>query len=199
MLPRMAVIGLRVHSGWAAAVLVSGKAAQPQVLGRRRLVLVEGRMPRQPYHYVEEMGVEKARSLLDGWQKTVLRLARGELKEMTADHDVSGIAILLSSGRPLPELGKILASHALIHSAEGEFYRDALRAAGEALSLTVFGVKEKELFASASQQLKSSPEKLKAQLDSFKQSVGTPWTADEKLATLAAWLQLPGHALTAPG
>jgi hypothetical protein len=38
-------------------------------------------------------------------------------------------ALLLTSGRALPELKKILASHALIHSADGELFRDSLRAA----------------------------------------------------------------------
>jgi hypothetical protein len=40
--------------------------------------------------------------------------------------------LLLSSSRPLPkELTAILASHALIHTAEGEMYRDVLRSGCE--------------------------------------------------------------------
>jgi len=34
-----------------------------------------------------------------------------------------GSALLLASGRPLPKLETILASHALIHTADGEHFR----------------------------------------------------------------------------
>ena len=198
----MAVIGLRVHSGWTAAVVVGGSVAEPRVLHRTRLELIEGKIPCQPYHYVEHMGGARARSLLAGWQKTVKRLSHDRLKALTklgreAGAEVNAVAILLSSGRPLPELEKILASHALIHSAEGEFYRDALKAAGQALGLLVVGAREKQVFEFASTQLKTSPAAIKAKLDSFKKSVGSPWTADEKLATLAAWMQLAPRAAAA--
>jgi len=58
---------------------------------------------------------------------------------------VIGSAVLLASGRPLPPLSKILASHALIHAAEGEFFREAFSKACEGLDLSVTGLRERDL------------------------------------------------------
>ncbi|MGH7427425.1 MAG: hypothetical protein ACREJ4_03560, partial [Candidatus Methylomirabilaceae bacterium] len=54
-----AVIGFRVKSGWAVAVLVAGPATAPVVLDRRVVELSDPRLPatRQPYH--DGFGVEQ--------------------------------------------------------------------------------------------------------------------------------------------
>ena len=138
-----------------------------------------------------DIGVATAKALVE-------RRARTELSEMSEGRTPAHtIALLLSSGRPLPQLEKILDSHALIHSAEGEFYREALKAAGEALRLRVVGLREKEIFELAAKHLKLRPAAIKARLESFKRSVGPPWTADEKLATLVAWMQLGSRGVAA--
>ena len=61
--------------------------------------------------------------------------------------EAAGCGIILGSGRTLPALESILKSHALIHTAEGEFFRNALVEACEHCGIPVFGVKEKELYA----------------------------------------------------
>src|SRR5664279_4197420 len=50
-----AAVGLRAHSGWAAAVTVGGEATAPVLLDRRRLALADDATPRpvQPYHASE--------------------------------------------------------------------------------------------------------------------------------------------------
>ena len=53
--------------------------------------------------------------------------------------------ILLSSARPLPDLKAILTSHALIHTAEGEFFRQAFRGAFEKLEIPVTGIRAHDL------------------------------------------------------
>src|SRR6185503_13196473 len=53
--------------------------------------------------------------------------------------------ILLSSARPLLDLKAILASHALIHTAEGEFFRQAFRSAFETLKIPVTGIRARDL------------------------------------------------------
>src|SRR5205823_10492734 len=47
-----AVVGCRVKSGWATAVLVTGPVAAPRVLDRQILELSDASVPtsRQPYH-----------------------------------------------------------------------------------------------------------------------------------------------------
>src|SRR5436305_8548002 len=50
--PRVAALGFRVKSGWAAAVLLTGTARSPQLCDVRRIELYDPQHPetRQPYH-----------------------------------------------------------------------------------------------------------------------------------------------------
>ena len=188
-------LGLRVHSGWAAVLAVAGNIAKPEVFYRARLELVDGVVPSQPFHQVEHLGVARAKELLGRWQRQVNRLAvtgiRAALRPSLAqEHEARCVAILLSSGRPLPALEQVLASHALIHAAEGEFFRDALARAAKQCRLQVVDIVEKQLFAEAASCLRTTADELKQQLNGLRAQVGSPWTRDEKLATLAAYLAL---------
>jgi hypothetical protein len=68
------------------------------------------------------------------------------VRELDGRHyRIVGSAVLLASGRPLPSLAKILGSHPLIHTAEGEFFRHAVRKACEGLKISVTAIREREL------------------------------------------------------
>src|SRR5260370_42671542 len=62
--------------------------------------------------------------------------------------------LLLASGRPLPALEKTLASHALIHTADGQLFREALLHESKRCGLQNFTIKEKELLDRAAQVLR---------------------------------------------
>ncbi len=190
-----AAIGVRAHSGWAAAVAIGFEAGDPRVLVRARLELAEGSRegPVQPYHVAEPMPIEKARAYLDRCRAEALRFARRGLGQLLAELETLGAkpaacALLTGSGRALPELRAILASHALIHTADGEHFREAIADGARSLKLPVLRVREKEVFSEASAALKLTEARLKARLAALGKSVGAPWTADQKLATLAAWV-----------
>ncbi len=51
----------------------------------------------------------------------------------------------MGSGSTLPSLEKILASHALIHTAEGEFFRTVIREACEDADMRVMPLRERNL------------------------------------------------------
>ncbi len=102
---------------------------------------------------------------------------------------VSGCCVLTASGRPLPGLVGILASHALIHSAEGEFYRDAVAEACARAKIAVSRVRERDVLLEA-EHLAGWRERLVE----FGKAVGPPWTQDEKLSALGAWLVLRAKA-----
>ncbi|HSK45983.1 MAG TPA: hypothetical protein VLA83_19070 [Candidatus Binatia bacterium] len=99
-------------------------------------------------------------------------------------------AILLSSARPLPDLEKILASHALIHTAEGEFFRQAFRSAFEKLKIPVVGIRARDLHDSAAKAFGKSASAIQKRIDAMGRSLGAPWTKDEKTASLAAAIVL---------
>ena len=147
-----AAFGIRVHSGWAVIVCVSGDPAAPNVVDRRRIVIIEQAMEgaKQPYHFAESLGLEEAERHLQKCAAVSQRLALQAIREMldavtARNYRVIGCAMLLASGRALPSLQKILASHALIHAAEGEFFRKVVADACEACHVPVMRFREREL------------------------------------------------------
>ena len=107
---------------------------------------------------------------------------------------VSVSGLVRSSARPLPELASVLASHALIHTAEGEMFRDALTRASTHHGLTVMGVKERELFDRCASDLGMPTPEIESRLAELGRMLGPPWRQDEKFATLVAWLALAAQA-----
>ncbi len=89
----------------------------------------------------------------------------------------------------LAELKSILASHALIHTAEGAFYREAIAAACAARRIAVHRVRERELDGEC-EVLAVSLAAARQRFAQFGRQLGAPWTQDEKLSALGAWLTL---------
>lgn len=189
-----AALGFRSHSGWAVLVAVAGSTQEPAVILRRRITLSR-RTPRQPFHAAEGRPHAAAAALVRRATDEARGLAARAVEEAVAElrtqgHEAVAGAVLLAAGRPLPELRAILASHALIHAAEGELFRDVLRQASEGCGLRVMGVRERDLEAEARQSLGRSGPDLQRRLAEWGRVMGSPWTQDEKRAALAAWLAL---------
>ncbi len=192
-----AALGLRAHSGWAALVAVAGTRGSIEVVDRRRIELSASKAPgpKQPYHEAEGQKLEKARQIVTRYAEEAGRLATEEFRTVLADlknrgHEVVGCGLLLASGRPLPVLESILASHALIHSADGELFRDAVADAAKKHRLNLVRAKEKEVVAQAASSLRLDPADLQSRVAGLGKTVGPPWTQDQKLAAIAAWLAL---------
>jgi hypothetical protein len=187
---KRAAIGVRAHSGWAALVAVSGKPGSVQVLDRRRIVIADtqGAGANQPFHFAEKLGLPAAEKHLANCAAVSEQLALAAFRDVLQSLDgseVTGAAILLASGRPLPSLPDILASHALIHTAEGEFFRQAVRQACERLGIGVTGIRERELGEDSA---------LRLEIANLGKIVGPPWTQDQKMATLAAMMVLAKYS-----
>jgi hypothetical protein len=195
---KQAAVGFRVHSGWSALVTVSLENGAPTVLSRERVHLVEtfSYKFRQPYHTAEKMALEKARAFIAGVLSEAKRRATRALRSTEAELGRQGFqversALLLASGRTLPSLDRILLSHALIHTADGELFREALRHSSAHCGLEVTCIKERELLDRGAQALRTNRDKLLRRLTELGSKLGSPWTQDEKYAALAAWLVLP--------
>ena len=194
-----AAIGLRPHSGWAALIVVAGSVRSPEVVARRRIEIADPTIPgsKQPYHAAEELELRQAANLLARCERASGDLARRAFrKELDGLRNegrvVAACGLLLSAGRPLPPLESILASHALIHTADGEHFRNALAAAAESHGLALTRVRERELFAVASEKLGVPADNFTGRLAEMGKPLGPPWTQDQKLATLVGWLALAG-------
>lgn len=196
-----AALGLRAHSGWAAAVLVTGSFENPTVLDRRRLVLADQNElagAKQPYHAMEgRRGADaermRARFVADASGRAAGELRKVEEAARAAGTTVGRCGLLVASERPLPELLRILASHALIHTADGVHFRFALERAASDLGWIVSKIPERDVETRAAGISGDRPERLKARIAALGKTLGPPWTADQKVATLAALLALAGR------
>lgn len=175
----------------------AGHLSSPRILDRRRIVIADPTIPgsKQPYHTAEKLPFKQAEQLVTRCTERSRALARQELKAAvdhvrSSGHEVAGCGIVLASGRPLPDLAATLASHAFIHTAEGELFRNVIADASRELNVPVTGVKQRELLAQASAALGKSDTELQIYLQKMGRELGPPWTQDEKSATLAAWLAL---------
>ena len=186
-------LGVGMHSGWGVLVAVTGDANSLEVVDRRRIVTADPGIPgaKQPYHHAASLGVpESERYLADCAavsERLVLAAVGGAFRELDGHHyRIVGSAILWASGRLLPSLSNILASHALIHAAEGEFFRNAVRKACEGLNISVTAFQERELEERAKTAFGNAASRVQRGIASLGRSVGPPWTKDHKTAALAA-------------
>ena len=194
---KRAAIGVRMHSGWGALVAVSNSDGTAEVLARRRFAVTIPGTPgaNQPYHFAEKLEVVEAEKFLGNCFAASQRLAFAAVRDVVDElrgrqYRVVGCAVLLASGRPLPPLAKILASHALIHAAEGEFFREVFSKACADLELSVMGVRERELEERLKTTLGKAAARIRQQISTMGRSIGPPWTTDQKTAALAALVVL---------
>lgn len=192
-----AAIGIRVHSGWGAVVVLSSERGAEQAIDRRRISVVEGKKQSvvQPYHFAATMELRAAEKHIRDCAATSVRLALPALRDVIESvqnqgYRVDCAAILMSSGRPLPELARILAAHPLIHAAEGDFFRRVFRDALEQLRIPVTGIRERDLSQQAGVIFGKAAATLQSRIAAMGKILGPPWTTDQKHAALAAAIAL---------
>jgi len=190
-------LGFRAHSGWTAMVGLCLENNQPQVLVRQRPKLVQEFTYefRQPYHTAEKMPVDRAREFVTQVEAAATRLAESAIRSVQLDlqrqgYELTSFGLLLASARPLPSFEKILLSHALVHTADGELFRRALIRASEQSQISGLRLRERELITIACKTLKVDKNRLLARLAKLGNPIGPPWSQDEKFSALAAWLAL---------
>ncbi len=197
MRPPVAAMGVAAHSGWAAVVALGRTPKGPQVLARSRVDLIEEGIPesKQPYHAIEALALEEASQRLDRYRAQAEGRAHAALCNL--QHELEGrgfrlasVGILDSSGRKGGSLKFILASHAAIHTADGDHFRNALGTAAQAFGLDVKRVPARDLETRAAACMHQPVNLLADAVRQLGKQVGSPWGADQKQAALLAWLLL---------
>ena len=188
------MVGCRVKSGWATAVLVTGPVASPRVLDRQILELSDAAVPtsRQPYHAV--MGARAVdRSALERRLRGIVqRVAQRSLKRLFAHYrgqgrSVRGLALVVGSVIDPASIGN---DHIRAHALEGQLFRTALERAAQSARVACATHVERGLYDAAAARLKRTPAELRHVVAELGRTVKGPWRADEKTATLAAWMVL---------
>jgi len=193
---KRAAIGIRVHSGCGALVVVANNAGTVKVIERQRVAITAPgtRGGNQPYHFAKSLELAETEKFLGDYfvasQRLALAAVRDLVDKLRGQYSVIGSAVLLASGRPLPPLSKILASHALIHAAEGEFFREVFSKACGSLDLPVTGFRERNLDQCIQTAFGKEATRMCQQISTLGRSLGPPWTQDQKMAALAALMVL---------
>jgi hypothetical protein len=188
-------LGLRVHSGWAALVVVGKHNGDFVIVDRRRIELVENEWQKQPYHAAENSKRDAARDLVKRGIAVARRNAGREIRaalkrERQRENEVTACAVLVTDPMPAWSTEEILAVHFRMHKAEGVLFRDALIRAAEACRLAVLAIPEKQLAEQAVNVLKTQANDLSDTISTLGKSVGPPWGKDQKEATVAALVAL---------
>jgi len=188
-----AAVGFRVKSGWAAAVLLVGPTATPQALGRRIVALSDPGFPgtQQPYHAA--MGLlEEDQAKISSRTAIVHRVAALSVKATLDDFATAGHRILRAGlvVGSLTDPQSISNPHIRAHSLEGQLFRSVLAAALEAHGLLCSVVLERDAYAKAATTFARSEDDMKRAVTALGRSLEGPWRAEEKLAALAAWMNL---------
>jgi len=168
-------LGWRSHSGWAVLVAVRGPSAFPQVLVRRRIELVDDSLPRQPYHAIAEEGLSlrAGEALIERVEKMARAAAVASTESVRDECGVDAVGVV-GRVRAVPdELEKILASHALLHAAEGDLYARALIDAATHVGLHALVLDPASI-------------EIPATVADGGKALGPPWQKDHKLAASVA-------------
>ncbi len=190
--------GLKAHSGWAALVIIGNDMDGLHLIDRRRIELVESRegdWPGQPYHAADGLPPEQARKIVEQGMETARRCALVEMRSAIkrareSGHEIAACAVLMPAPMPEWSTEEILAVHFRMHKAEGVMYPDALASAAKTCGLDLVGIAEKSLRERAGLALAMPLSAATRTIAVLGKSVGPPWGADQKNATLAAMIAL---------
>jgi LmbE family N-acetylglucosaminyl deacetylase len=185
-------LGLRVKTGWAATVVLrQGTGTVPGLVDRRRLDLVDPKVPSssQPYHAGLELKGKRAEVVVKRGCDAARAAAHKALSALIAEVKPVAIGIVVASD---PDLAKIGNDHVRAHAAEGLLFREALEESAERCGVESLTLIEPELWGQAEVALGVPESELKQTVTALGKAVGSPWTALEKNATIAGWLALTG-------
>ncbi len=186
-------VGFRVKSGWATAVLLTGPARTPRVCRSFVVDLSDPKIPatQQPYHAAMgklETNVAKLKARL----QIVRRVTRQSIANVLADCrrrnlKVCGAGLVVGSQL---DPGLIANPHIRAHGFEGQLFRAALDDALQARGIHTVVLIERDAYGEAAIKLRKSIGEVQGAIQNFGRSTEGPWRAEQKLASLAAWLAL---------
>ncbi len=183
------ILGFRVKSGWAAAVLIANSKKAPAVVDSRLIALSDPGVAgsRQPYHAgfgTEQTDTAKVTRLVRGIERFSCRTLAALLDEYRIEHRLRRAAVVVAS---LTDPATIPNQHMRAHASEGRLFRTVLVEGLEHCGVTVRVVLEREVYELLGKALRRSPSQAKTQVAALGEGVGR-WRAEQKVAAAGAWL-----------
>jgi hypothetical protein len=187
-----AALGLKVKTGRAIVVAVRGPLEAPEVLAKTQIDVAFTFEEGAVFHAAESLEIEEARRRIGDAEARFAALAERGLAAFAAGLDAPVVAAALAAraATPPPPLESILASHPLVHAAEGELYRRVFTAASAAIGVRPSRIPPDAAAARIAAAVGLTPAAVMDQLAAMGKASGRPWAADQKQAALAAWVAL---------
>jgi hypothetical protein len=193
-------LGFTVKSGWASAIVLAGTSTSPRVLESRRVDLSDPANPesRQPYHAgfatARTSGPELSR-LIAAVERFGRQSVTGLIRQyQTVEHDLRGAGMVVGSFIDPARIGN---EHIRIHALEGQLFRGVVEDAVARNQLACSIWRERDLYGFAATRFKRPEAELRGTVTALGRGIADSWRAEQKAATLAAWLVLAGNARAA--
>jgi hypothetical protein len=187
-------LGFRPHTGWACMVALTGQVHTPEVVDRRRLQFTSQHAARFIYHAAADLPAAVAEASVRRASTTARKIVGSELKCVLESLLRSGLHVrkaALANPRTAPgTLERVLASHTLIHSAEGWLWRSAVADACRSAGMSLITYDEKTLMRRAAGALNVDESELASRVAAMRKAAGPPWAEDQRICAVAAWLAM---------
>ena len=186
-----AVLGFRVKSGYAVAVVLTGSRSVPAIAARLEVALSDPEVPesRQPFHHGFYTHETDARALARR-VRVVERCARASVDALLADGAAGNCRRASLVVGSLIDPDSVGNPHIRAHACEGRLFRTVLQSALERHGVRCEVFVHKQLAQHASVHLNRRSADVARVVGRFGKVIGGPWRADEKAASTAAWLLL---------
>jgi hypothetical protein len=172
-------------------VAVAGPVDAPRLLLRERLSFA-GNDVRFVYHAAALGPPAEAPASVERALATISAGAASEIaglaRRLAAMGHAAAAAVVPAKRVPPAGLDAILASHALIHAAEGALHCTVLVDACERRGIRVIRARERDIAQQAAERLGVDAAGFLAHVAALGR--GPPWGADQRRAAAAAWLAL---------
>ena len=189
-------LGIRVKSGWAAVVFLTGRAHSPQLSDVNRIELCDPRFPetRQPYHAaMGELETDSAK--VNQRERVVRKISQQSLTRLLKNYRRQGFRIIRAALVVGSQINpaNIANPHIRAHALEGRLFRSAVAETLQANEIPTEVLLERDAYPTVSARLKQSSDDVKRAIQNLRRSLpanGRPWRAEEKLAALAGLFAL---------
>ena len=182
-------LGLRVKSGWAAAVLLTNSRTSAAVVDSRVIELADADAPhsRQPFHVAfgtAQTDSAKIKQLVRGIERFSRRSVRTFIEKLHEHGRVRRATVVVAS---LTDPASLANQHMRAHASEGTLFRNVLVDALGRCGVNVRVVLEREVYELLAKRLHGSPLMARKKVTALGETV-SPWRAEQKVAAAGAWL-----------
>ncbi|HEX6048472.1 MAG TPA: hypothetical protein VFZ21_04365 [Gemmatimonadaceae bacterium] len=186
-------VGVEDHYAWANLVSIYTHGADVALLDRRRVTLLDPRLPAAPYHHdsrhlslpeAEQLVLEVGASANDH-----AAAALSALLDDLAPAACGGLAIRVP---PLPRMpasaAEALGDARVMNRADGMIYHDALTRAATQLGLNVTFFEKGNVLVRVAESCGTTAQELERRLKALGHAHGPPWRSGHVLACAGALL-----------